>query len=93
MLQSHGALREQLTGGQVQCEECHKTFSRRTHLEAHLRSHRNEKPFVCPICSKGFTRKASMEEHVARHKGEKDKECPVRINWGNIFYPISTLKG
>lgn len=93
MLQSHGALREHLTSGQVQCEECHKTFLRRTHLEAHLRSHRNEKPFVCPICSKGFTRKASMEEHVARHKGEKDKECPVRINWGNIFYPISTLKG
>ena len=79
-LQSHGALREQLTNGQVQCQECHKTFSRRVHLEAHQRSHhRNEKPFVCPICSKGFTRKASMEEHVARHKGHKDKECPVRI--------------
>ena len=82
LFQNHLALREQLTNGQVQCEECYKTFSRRVHLKAHQRSHhRNEKPFVCPICSKGFTRKASMEEHVARHKGLKDKECPVRITF------------
>ena len=67
------------SGTKYTCEECEKIFYKHTHLEAHIRTHRGQKPFVCEICQKGFTRKASMLEHVARHQGINALKCHVYL--------------
>ena len=46
------------------CGECGETFSRSDYLDAHMRSHRAEKPFSCNQCEKAFTHKQTLNKHV-----------------------------
>ena len=45
---------------------CHKTFSKVTHLKAHIRCHKNERPFECdwPKCGKSFVRSDELRRHA-----------------------------
>lgn len=38
------------------CSICSQSFNKAEHLERHLRSHTNEKPFRCQVCDKMFAR-------------------------------------
>ncbi|PKK46141.1 hypothetical protein CI102_8369 [Trichoderma harzianum] len=46
------------------CPYCQRSFSRLEHLQRHIRSHTNDKPFSCEICSRSFGR----NDLVIRHK-------------------------
>ncbi|CUM55123.1 uncharacterized protein AC631_03441 [Debaryomyces fabryi] len=45
------------------CSICKANFTRKEHLDRHLRSHNDEKPFVCSNCGKGFGRKDLLTRH------------------------------
>lgn len=55
------------------CEHCGKSFRREPNLQAHLRIHSGEKPFVCHISACGFTcsTKSLLNVHQKRHSGQK----------------------
>lgn len=49
------------------CEYCSRKFLQRHRLLAHLRSHTNEKPFICENCGQGFRIKESLKNHQLKH--------------------------
>jgi hypothetical protein len=51
-----------------QCSLCNSAFRRPEHLRRHLRSHTDDKPFVCPNCGKGFARSDTLHRHELSHE-------------------------
>ena len=51
-----------------QCSVCNSTFRRPEHLRRHLRSHTDDKPFICPTCGKGFARSDTLHRHELSHE-------------------------
>ena len=62
-------------------EGCSKTYSRREHLNRHLKLHMGiepERPYYCLDCGKTFTRKEHLLRHRRGHTGETPYHCPGR---------------
>merc|ERR1719471_1661948 len=57
---------------------CGKTFSKVTHLKAHVRSHNNERPYECEWrgCGKTFVRSDELKRHAWIHTKEDRFHCP-----------------
>ncbi len=60
------------------CPYCGDPFTRREHMERHIRSHTQERPFICSICSKTFARKDLLTRHSKNHtKSKSNNSCPT----------------
>jgi hypothetical protein len=60
-----------------QCPLCMRVF-RKAALRCHLRTHTQERPFVCSFCYRGFGHRSSMITHVKQaHRGEASFVCEV----------------
>ncbi|KAG8194545.1 hypothetical protein JTE90_013292 [Oedothorax gibbosus] len=66
------------------CAVCHKAFTRKYHLDRHLRISRCSglplPSFPCELCNRVYTRKDNLREHLRSHTGEvhrrKNHKCP-----------------
>lgn len=74
-----------------QCDSCSKAFFRRSHLDAHVLSHKTaeEKPFKCNICGKGVNTKQHLRRHEITHL--KSFKCPFDL-CDQSFYKNNQLK-
>jgi uncharacterized Zn-finger protein len=54
---------------------CPKKFTRAYNLRSHLRTHKDERPFVCTVCGKAFARQHDRKRHEGLHSGEKKFVC------------------
>ncbi|XP_072015838.1 uncharacterized protein [Amphiura filiformis] len=59
----------------LRCNHCEKTFTRKSHLELHERSHLGEKPNECKTCGRRFNHKSNLKEHERIHQDVKPFKC------------------
>ncbi|KAJ8667878.1 hypothetical protein QAD02_009541 [Eretmocerus hayati] len=58
------------------CDLCSKSFNRKTYRNKHIKTHSEERPFICKICCDAFRSNRNLKEHMLRkHSNEKSYLC------------------
>ena len=65
--------------GVHQCRICKRSYERADHLNRHLKSHENARPFHCSRCPKRFNRADLLSRHLATHDrhSSRDPDRPL----------------
>eukprot|EP01084_Bolivina_argentea_P275585 470026_1 len=58
------------------CEYCTYVGKNNSALENHIRTHTNQRPFVCDICNDRFTVKCNLTSHIHnKHENKRQYQC------------------
>ncbi|XP_066151341.1 zinc finger protein 239-like [Euwallacea fornicatus] len=60
-----------------QCNICQLQLTTKSSLNAHIRTHTGERPFVCGQCDRGFTTSQQLKSHSVVHTKEKPFGCTM----------------
>ncbi|KAF2669218.1 STE-domain-containing protein [Microthyrium microscopicum] len=53
---------------------CGRLFKRLEHLKRHVRTHTQERPYVCALCGKAFSRSDNLAQHRRTHEQQQNGE-------------------
>ncbi|XP_064652009.1 zinc finger protein 62 homolog [Lineus longissimus] len=70
-LQGH----ERIHTGNLSCLYCEKHFLTKRHLNKHLRTHKEHKPYKCTKCNKVFRQSTHLRRHALFHTDERPFQC------------------
>ncbi|RDW60024.1 STE-domain-containing protein [Coleophoma crateriformis] len=59
---------------------CGRLFKRLEHLKRHVRTHTQERPYICPHCSKAFSRSDNLAQHRRTHDRGDGTEGPYNYS-------------
>ncbi|KAH6661926.1 STE like transcription factor [Plectosphaerella plurivora] len=59
---------------------CGRLFKRLEHLKRHVRTHTQERPYICPHCSKAFSRSDNLAQHKRTHDRGDGSDGPVNFS-------------
>ncbi|XP_068112879.1 uncharacterized protein [Hyperolius riggenbachi] len=62
-------------GKRLSCSECGESFSRKSTLTSHLKTHIEWHPYSCSECGKVFTENKGLLQHQKTHTGEHPFSC------------------
>ncbi|KAK0630777.1 STE like transcription factor-domain-containing protein [Bombardia bombarda] len=86
-------------------EGCGRLFKRLEHLKRHLRTHTQERPYICHFCSKAFSRSDNLAQHKRTHdrgdgvegsfnlSGEDEEEYSGEDHLGSLEDASPTSEG
>jgi len=55
---------------------CGRLFKRLEHLKRHVRTHTQERPYICTLCNKAFSRSDNLAQHRRTHETNPDAVAP-----------------
>jgi uncharacterized Zn-finger protein len=66
------------TSTQWTCNICNKSFAQNSSYKNHIRTHSDDRPYVCSICSIGFKERYHLKKHALfKHTTELNETCRV----------------
>ncbi|MEQ2211225.1 hypothetical protein XENOCAPTIV_009755, partial [Xenoophorus captivus] len=52
------------------CSICSRCFQFKHHLQKHMNTHSNSRPYICPLCRKAYAHRGSLSTHMKLHHSE-----------------------
>ncbi|XP_043960366.1 zinc finger protein 438 isoform X2 [Gambusia affinis] len=52
------------------CSVCNRCFQFKHHLQNHMNTHTNSRPYICPLCRKAYAHRGSLSTHMKLHHSE-----------------------
>lgn len=63
------------------CSTCSRCFQFKHHLQSHMNSHSNLRPYGCPVCRKAYAHSGSLSTHMKLHHSEGKPRKSLRCEF------------